>query len=72
VPSSLSLAGQAQAVTSTLTAISNLTLMEPFPIFGSLRKGVDFSQFKVRGHYTNSDRLRRYFKTLMWCGFIDL
>jgi hypothetical protein len=33
---------------------------------------VDFSQFTVRGHYNNSERLRRYFKTMMWCGRIDL
>ena len=26
----------------------------------------------MRGHYNNSDRLRRYFKTMMWCGRIDL
>jgi len=72
VSSSLSVAGQDQAVATTLTAISNLTLVEWFPIFGSLRSGIDFSQFTVRGYYTDSDRLRRYFQTLMWCGFIDL
>jgi len=33
---------------------------------------VDFSQFKVRGHYTHSERLGRYFKCVMWLGRIDL
>jgi hypothetical protein len=28
----------------------------------------DFSQFKVRGHYTQSEVLGRYFKTMMWLG----
>lgn len=72
MPSQLPVPGQGQAVTTTLTAISNLTLVEDFPIFGSVRSGVDFSQFTVRGHYNNSYRLQRYFQTLMWCGFIDL
>ena len=26
----------------------------------------DFSQFKPRGHYTRTEKLRRYFKTMMW------
>jgi hypothetical protein len=33
---------------------------------------VDFSQFKVRGHYTHSQRLGRYFQCLMWLGRIDI
>jgi len=70
VPNSLAVAGQSANVTATLTAISNLTFQVDFPIFGSIR-GVDFSQFKIRGHYTNSDRLRRYFQTMMWCGRTD-
>ncbi len=72
VSGSLNVAGQSQNVTRTLTAISNQVLVEYFPIFGSLRSGVDFSQFTIRGHYNNSDRLRHYFQTMMWCGRIDL
>jgi len=33
---------------------------------------VDFSLFKVRGHYTASPRLGRYFRCMIWCGHIDL
>jgi hypothetical protein len=33
---------------------------------------VDFSQFKVRGHYTRSERLGRYFQCVMWLGRIDI
>lgn len=29
---------------------------------------VDYSQFKVRGHYTVSDTLKRYFQAMMWYG----
>lgn len=28
----------------------------------------DYSQFKVRGHYTKSEELGRFFKTMMWYG----
>ncbi len=28
----------------------------------------DYSQYVPRGHYTRSEKLRRYFKTLMWYG----
>jgi hypothetical protein len=33
---------------------------------------MDFSQFKVRGHYEHSERLGRYFKCVMWLGRTDL
>jgi hypothetical protein len=32
----------------------------------------DFSQFKPRGHYTDSERLSAYFKAMMWLGRVDL
>lgn len=35
------------------------------PLFG---KDFDYSQFIVRGHYTRSEELGRYFKTMMWFG----
>src|SRR5262249_46796485 len=45
--------------------------MLQFPLFGEDRV-VDFSQFTVRGHYYDSERLQKYFRTMMWCGRIDL
>ncbi|MCO5298111.1 MAG: DUF3160 domain-containing protein [Fimbriimonadaceae bacterium] len=33
---------------------------------------VDMSQFLVRGHYTRSPRLQRYFRTMMWYGLVPL
>ena len=33
---------------------------------------IDFSQFIPRGHYTRSDDLKRYFKSMMWLGRTDL
>jgi hypothetical protein len=57
-------------VTTTLQAVRNEQLHK-FPLFGRLRE-MDFSQFKVRGHYENSELLKKYFKAMMWCGRIDL
>ena len=71
VPSALGDAAVDQQVATTLIAINNQVLVEYFPIFGSVR-GMDFSQFIVRGHYTESERLRRYFRMMMWCGRTEL
>jgi hypothetical protein len=62
--------GQDERVTDTLKACDRLGL-EDFKLFGRDRH-MDFSQFKVRGHYENSELLKRYFKAMMWCGRIDL
>ncbi|HEY6558496.1 MAG TPA: DUF3160 domain-containing protein [Polyangiaceae bacterium] len=39
-------------------------------LFDVLRR-VDFSQFKPRGHYTDSEELSRYFRAMMWLGRVD-
>jgi hypothetical protein len=57
-------------VVLTLQAVANEQLHR-FPLFGRQRQ-MDFSQFKVRGHYENSELLKKYFKAMMWCGRIDL
>ncbi|XGW00844.1 MAG: DUF3160 domain-containing protein (plasmid) [Leptolyngbya sp. BL-A-14] len=61
--------GQEQRVIETLTAIGRAQL-EAVELFGQKRT-VDYSQFKPRGHYENSDQLKRYFRGMMWCGTID-
>jgi hypothetical protein len=45
--------------------------MESFSLFGCERL-VDFSQFKPRGHYEQTEALQRYFRAMMWVGRIDL
>lgn len=62
--------GQTTQVQATLTAISNLQPATVINIFGTNRI-VNCSQFTVRGHYTTSLRLQRYFRAMMWCGLID-
>jgi len=44
--------------------------MVPEILFGTDRI-FDFSQFTVRGHYTDEPALRRYFQAMMWLGRID-
>jgi hypothetical protein len=46
--------------------------VKTFQLFGVLREYEDFSQFKPRGHYTDSVALTRYFKAMMWLGRVDL
>jgi hypothetical protein len=62
--------GNDDRVARTIEACNRQGL-EDFILFGAERK-VDFSQFKPRGHYEKSEELQRYFKTMMWCGRIDL
>lgn len=45
--------------------------LQTFNLFGRSRR-MDFSQFKVRGHYENSELLKKYFKAMMWCGRTDM
>jgi Protein of unknown function (DUF3160) len=40
-------------------------------IFGK-NQTMDFSQFRPRGHYTNSALLKRYFKTMMWLARVEV
>jgi len=44
--------------------------MRATPLFGSSRD-LDFSQFEPRGHYTESEQLKQYFRASMWLGRID-
>jgi len=57
-------------VAATFQAIEGEQLQK-FELFGRDRK-MDFSQFKVRGHYENSETLKKYFQAVMWCGRVDL
>jgi hypothetical protein len=66
-----SLLGQDARVAETLTQIKEERLNEVRDFMGFCRM-VDFSQFKVRGHYTHSERLGRYFKCVMWLGRTDV
>lgn len=68
---------QDDAVAAVLDAIASLRLENPAT--GSaptrLRGGtrpIDYSQFRPRGHYTESSELQSYFRSLMWLGRADV
>lgn len=42
------------------------------PIFASSKMIEDYSQYVPRGHYTRSEALKRYFRTMMWLGRMNL
>ncbi len=52
-------------VETELALIEGAAGLSESPILGYTE---DYSQYKPRGHYTRSERLERYFKTLMWYG----
>lgn len=45
--------------------------MTSLPLFMEGERMLDFSQFTVRGHYTQYPELSSYFKSMMWLGRID-
>jgi hypothetical protein len=56
-----------------LNNIESLRLIEE-PLFSETARKVDYSQFKPRGHYTDTNfpQLERYFKTMIWLGRTEL
>tara|TARA_Y100001935_G_scaffold128815_1_gene106812 strand:+ start:25731 stop:28280 length:2550 start_codon:yes stop_codon:yes gene_type:complete len=42
--------------------------MASYPLFSEVPRVLDFSQFTVRGHYTQSEKLGQFFKAMMWLG----
>jgi len=42
--------------------------MSPIRLFSETPRDCDFSQFQVRGHYTDSEELMAYFRCMMWLG----
>jgi hypothetical protein len=46
---------------------------ETYNIFSDdCSRDIDFSQFKPRGHYTDSPELESYFRAMMWLGRIEI
>jgi hypothetical protein len=63
---------QDAAVKAVLGAIAALKASKEPPLYGRKDVTIDWSQFAPRGHYTKTPLLRRYFRTLMWLGRIDV
>ncbi len=52
-------------VQKEITILNCASSLSTSPIFGYK---VDYTMFKVRGHYAVNQKLRRYFKAMMWLG----
>ncbi|MBN1246399.1 MAG: DUF3160 domain-containing protein, partial [Anaerolineae bacterium] len=55
-------------VDGELANIESAAGMLPSPIFPGLTYGEDYTQYIPRGHYTRSEALKAYFKSMMWYG----
>lgn len=60
-----------EVVTELFDLINNQMPTE-FNLFANTPRKIDFSQFKPRGHYTESEELKRYFKAMIWLGRIEI
>ncbi len=57
-----------EIVETELAQIDAAEGIKPSAVFPGLENGEDFTQYIPRGHYTRSDGLRAYFKSMMWYG----
>jgi len=58
----------ADIVEEQLALIEEASRIAPSPVLPTLEHGEDYTQYKPRGHYTKSDELKAYFKSMMWYG----
>lgn len=58
----------ADLVEAELALIEDAGGILPSPLFPGLEFGEDYTQYIPRGHYTRSEVLKAYFKSMMWYG----
>jgi hypothetical protein len=58
----------ADLVEAELALVEDAAGIMPSPMFPGLKYGEDYTQYIPRGHYTRSDDLKAYFKSMMWYG----
>lgn len=58
----------ADLVQAELTLVDAAPGIQPSPLFPGLENGEDYTQYIPRGHYTRSEELKAYFKSMMWYG----
>ncbi|MGC4065013.1 MAG: DUF3160 domain-containing protein [Polyangiaceae bacterium] len=63
--------GDSKSVTELFELTTAASGTKSVTLFGVTRDE-DFSQFKPRGHYADSEGLQRYFRAMMWLGRVDL
>ncbi len=67
------LLGDAVKFDEVMRKIASLVLEtpdRPGEIYGG-RRPIDYSQFRPRGHYTEAEALKSYFRAMMWLGRAD-
>ncbi|KAF0142059.1 MAG: hypothetical protein FD122_1146 [Stygiobacter sp.] len=62
-----------EEVNQIQTYVNSLGFVE-VPLFSESRRKMDYSQFKVRGHYTDQQfpQLAKYFQSMIWLGRTEL
>lgn len=45
---------------------------QEYKLFSTTLRFIDFSQFTVRGHYTQSEPLKKYFQAMIWLGRTEM
>ena len=58
----------ADLVAAEIANIEGAAGIAPSPIFPGLEYGEDYTQYIPRGHYTTTEALTAYFKSMMWYG----
>ena len=58
----------AELVNQEVALIEAAAGIQPSPIFPNLSNGEDYTQYIPRSHYTLSEDLKAYFKSMMWYG----
>lgn len=64
-------AGASKAEVASLVAKANAAQGEEELVLFDAKRHLDFSQFEPRGHYTETEELKRYFRAMMWLGRVD-
>lgn len=59
-------------IVEDLLALIRAEGMARYPLFAGNCRQLDFSQFTVRGHYTQDPLLSRYFQSMIWLGRTEL
>ena len=61
-----------QSIISVIMNEITLEEADTISLFSSNCKWIDWSQFKIRGHYTDDPELGKYFKAMIWLGRTEL
>jgi hypothetical protein len=63
---------ESEGSVNTMMALIKGEMPRQYPLFSSTPRLVDFSQFTVRGHYTQTDALKKYFQAMIWLGRTEM